>query len=87
MCGWLYGQVVEEAAADYLQRAAEPEETICEQYMKKKQVFVAGLQSKVVTFVPQRVSQAAACDGVIYSINNTNAAREPQGNLLPVFQD
>ena len=46
-------------------------------YEKKKQVFVAGLQSKVVTFVPRRVSQAAACDGVIYSINNTNAAQEP----------
>ena len=32
------------------------------------------------------LSQDAACDGVIYSINNKNSAQEPEGNLLPIIQ-
>ena len=33
------------------------------------------------------LSQAAACDGVIYHINNGNSAQEPQGNFLPLLQN
>ena len=33
------------------------------------------------------LSQAAACDGIIYQINNGYPCQEPEANFLPLFQD
>ena len=86
MSGKSNEQGFEEEAADYIQRTAEPGETLRERHMKR-QVFLAGLQSGVATFLPRGVSHAAACDGVINHINNGNSGQEPQRILLQLFHD
>ena len=86
MCGKSYNQVLEETVADYLHRSAEPGEIIRQRH-KKRRAFLAGLPCSAVKFIHQGVSQAAFCDGIIYSINNGNVTQEPQGNLLFLFKD
>ena len=68
MCGKTYAQVLEEATAEYL----------------PKRAFIVGLKSGVMPFIPRRVSQATACDGVVHCIGNGVSAR---GRLLPLIQE
>ena len=66
MCGKSYDQVIEETTANYLHETAEPGKTIRERHFKR-QAFITGLQSGVRAFIPRGMSQAAACDGIIYN--------------------
>ena len=68
VCGKSYDQVIEETVADYLNQSAQPGETVRERQIKIN-AFINGIQSGVFTFLPRGVSQAAACDGLIYSVN------------------
>ena len=68
VCGKSYDQVIEETAADYLNQTAQPGETVRERQIKRN-AFIDGVQSGVFTFIPPGVSQAVACDGMIYSVN------------------
>ena len=34
-----------------------------------------------------KLSQAAICDGIMYSMKTGNTAQEAQRNFLPLFQD
>ena len=52
-----------------------------------KTVFTDGIQSGVFTFVPPGVSQAAACDGLVYSINYNGQNLGMQGYALSLFED
>ena len=65
VCGKSYGQVIEETVADYINQTAQPGETVRERQIKRN-VFIDGIQSGVFTFLPPGVSQAAACDGLVY---------------------
>ena len=86
VCGETYRQVIEEAAADYLQQTAEPRETGRDRLLKRK-AFIDGLQSGVLICVPRGMSQAAAFDGQVYTVNYTNPQPGTQTNLLPLFED
>ena len=86
VCGKSYDQVIEETAADYLNHTAQPGETVRERQIKRNE-FIDGVQSGVFTFVPPGVSQAAACDGMIYSVNYNGQNSVTQGYALPLFED
>ena len=68
VCGKSYDQDKEETVADYLNQTAQPVETVRDR-QSKINAFIDGFQSGVFTFLPSRVSQAAACDNLIYSVN------------------
>ena len=68
ICGKSYDQVIEETVADYLNQTAQPGETVLERQIKRN-AFIDGIQSAIFIFIPSGVSQAAACDGLVYSVN------------------
>ena len=86
VCGKSYNQVIEETTADYLNQTAQPGETVRERQIKRN-AFIDGVQSGVFTFIPPGVSQAAACDGMIYSVNYNGQNSVTQGYALPLFED
>ena len=65
VCGKTYKQGIDKTVAQNLNQTAQPGETVRERQMKKN-AFLDGIQSGVSTFLPPGVSQAAACDGLIY---------------------
>ena len=66
VCGKSFDQLIEETVADYLDQTSQPGETVRKRQIKRI-AFIDGVQSGVFTFIPPGVSQAAACDGVLYS--------------------
>ena len=86
VCGKSYGQVIEENAADYLNKTAQLGETVRERQFERN-AFIDGVQSGVFTFISPGVSQAAACDGLVYSVNYSGQNSVTQGYALPLFQD
>ena len=67
VCGKSYDQVIGETVADYLNQTAQPGETVRERQIKRN-AFIDGIQSGIFTFLPPGVSQAAACDSLVYSV-------------------
>ena len=86
VCGKSYDEVIKETAADYLDQTAQPGETVRERQVKRN-AFIDGVQSGVFTFIPPGVSQAAACDGLVYSVNYNGQNSGTQGYALPLFED
>ena len=86
VCGKSYDQVIEETVADYLDQTSQPGETVRERQIKRK-ALIDGVKSGVFTFIPPGVSQAAACDGMIYSVNYNGQNSVTQGYALPLFED
>ena len=86
VCGKSYDQVVEETVSDYLKQTAQPGETVRQRQINSN-AFVDVIQSGVFTFLPPRVSQAAACDGLFYSVNYNGQNSGMQGYALPLFED
>ena len=86
VCGKPYDQVIEETVADYLSQTAQPGETVRERQIKRNS-FNDGVQSGVFTFIPPGVSQAAASDGMIYSVNYNGQNSVTQGYRLPLFEN
>ena len=86
VCGKSYDQFIGETVADYLNQTAQPDETVRERQIKRN-AFIDGIQSGVFTFIPPGVSQAAACDGLIYSVNLNGQSSGTQGYALPLFED
>ena len=86
VCGKSYDQVIAETVADYLNQTAQQGETVRERQIKRN-AFIDGVQSGVFTFIPPGVSQAAACDGMIYSVNYNGQNSVTQGHALPLFED
>ena len=86
VCGRSYDQVIEETTADYLNQTAQSGETVRERQIKRN-AFIDGIQSGVFTFIAPGVSQAAACDGLVYSINYNGQDSGTQGYALPLFED
>ena len=83
--GKTYDQVIEETVADYLNQTAQPGETVREHQIKRN-AFIDGIQSAVFTS-PPGVSQAAACDDLVYSVNYNGQNSGTQGYALPLFED
>ena len=86
VCGKSYGQVIEETVADYLHQTAQLGETVRERQIKRN-AFIDGIQSGAFIFLPTGVSQAAACDGLVYSVIYNGQNSGTQGHALPLFED
>ena len=86
VCGKSYDQVIEETVVDYLDQTSQPGETVRERQIKRND-FIDGVQSGVFTFIPPGVSQAAACDGMIYSVNYNGQNSVTQGYVLLLFEN
>ena len=86
VCGKSYGQVIEETVADYLHNTAQPGETVRERQIKRN-AFIEGIQSSAFIFLPPGVSQAAACDGLVYSVDYNGQNSGTQAHALPLFED
>ena len=86
VCAKPYDQVIEETVAEYLDQTAQPGETVRERQIKRN-AFIDGIQSGVFNFIPPGVSQAAACDGLLYSVNYKGQNSGTQGYALPLFED
>ena len=86
VCGKSYDQVIEGTVADYLNQTAKPSETVRERQIKRN-AYIDGIQSGVFTFLPPGVSQAAACDGLLYSVNYNGQNSGTQAYALPLFED
>ena len=86
VCGKSYDQVIEETVADYLNHTAQPGETVRDRQIKRN-AFIDGIQSEIFTFLPRGVSQAAACDGLVYSVNYNGQNGGTQGYTLPLLED
>ena len=86
VCRKSFDQVIEETVADYLDQTAQPGETVRERQIKRN-AFIDGIQSGVFTFIPPGVSQAAACDELLYSVNHNGQNSGTQGYALPLFED
>ena len=86
VCRKSYNQVIDETVAGYLNQSAQPGETVRERQIKRN-AFIDGIQSGVFTFLPPGVSQAAACDALIYSVNHNGQNSGSQGYALPLFED
>ena len=85
VCGKSYDQVIDETAADYLKQTAQSGETVRERQIKRS-VFIDGIQSGVFNFIPPGVSQAAACDGLFYSVNLGGQNSGTQDMLCPYLK-
>ena len=86
VCGKSYDQVIDETIADYLNQTAQPGETVRQRQIKRN-AFIDGIQSGVFTFLPPGVSQAAACDGLVYSVKYNGQNSGKHGYALPLFED
>ena len=86
VCGKSYDQVIEETVADYLNQTAQPGETVRERQIKRN-AFIDGIQSGVFTFISPGVSQAAACDGLVYSVKYNGQNASTKVFALPLFED
>ena len=78
VCGKTTEQIQDEAVIDYLHQTAIPGES-AQQFNSRRLAFLAGMRVGTFLLVPGGVSQAAACDGNLYSI----ALAGDQGRALP----
>ena len=86
VCGNSYDQVIEETVADYPNQTAQPGEAVRERQIKRND-FIDGIQCGVLTFLPPKVSQAAACDGLLYTVNYNAQNSGMHGEALPLFEE
>ena len=70
ICGKSTMQIQQEAVADYLVKTAIPGETTL-QVEARKRAFIEGMQVGTFLLLPGGVSQAAACDGNLYTIDHS----------------
>ena len=81
ICGRSYEQIVEETVQTYLQRTMEEGEATGSIELRKR-AFLAGMEAGTFMFVPRGLSQAAACDGNMYTMNTgTTIGRALPGTL------
>ena len=86
VCERSYDQVIEETTADCLYQTAQSGETVRERQIKRN-AFIDGIENGVFTFLPPGGSQAAARDGLVYSVNLGRQNLGTQGYALPLFED
>ena len=86
VCGKSFDQVKEKTVADYLNRTTQPAEIVRERQIKRN-AFIDDFQCGDFTFLPPGVSQAATCDGLIYSVNYNGQNLGMQGYAMPLFEN
>ena len=80
ICGKTTEQIKKEAVDDYISRTVRVGETERETEART-QAFIAGMSTGTFVFVQAGVSQAAPCDGNVYTITTADQANVPAGAL------
>ena len=80
ICGKTTEQIKKEAVDDYISRTVRVGETERETEARA-QASIAGMSTGTFVFVQARVSQAATCDGNMYTITTADQAHVPAGAL------
>ena len=86
VCGKSYGQVIEKTVADYIHHTAQPGDTVRERQIKRN-AFIEGIQCSALVFLPPGVSEAVACDGLVYFVDYNGQNSGTQAHALPLFED
>ena len=81
VCGKSVEQIQDEAVIDYLHKTAVYGE-LPEQFNARRLAFLEGMNVGSFMLIPGGVSQAAACDGNLYSISHSYQRALP--NTLPI---
>ena len=83
ICGKSYKEIVETAVQEYLRRTwieGESRESVD----SRRVAFLAGLQAGTFMFVPRGLSQAAACDGNLYTMDTGVSVQKALPGTLPL---
>ena len=83
VCGKDYPANKEEITLGYLERTHVPGESY-ESRPTKRNAFDAGMKAGSFILVPRGVSQAAACDGLLYQITPEDGLDAPRPGVLPI---
>ena len=83
VCGKTTEQIQDEAVIDYLHQTAIPGES-AQQFNSRRLAFLVGMRVGMFLLVPGGVSQAAACDGNLYSIIPAGEQGKALPNTVPL---
>ena len=83
VCGKSFPEISEEITLGYLEGSHVSGETY-DQRMAKRRAFQAGIRAGSFVLVPRGVSQAAACDGILYQVMPQNCQINPGPGVLPI---
>ena len=78
-----FATIQEEITVGYLEQTHIPEENYA-QRIRRRNAFLAGMRAAIMILVPGGVSQAAACDGILYQIPAGNSVPNPPPGILPI---
>ena len=87
VCGKSYDQVIEESVADYLNQRAHSQVRLYESAKSKEIHSLTVSRAESSLFSPKGGPQAAACDGLLYSVNYNGQNSGTQGYALPLFEN
>ena len=83
ICGKSSADIKEEITLGYLEQTHIPGETY-EQRIARRDAFQAGMKAGTFILVPGGVSQAAACDGILYQMMPEGNETPPAPGVLPI---
>ena len=83
ICGKSSADIKEEITLGYLEQTHIPGETY-EQRIARRDAFQAGMKAGTFILVPGGVSQAAACDGILYQMMPQGNETPPAPGVLPI---
>ena len=83
VCGKSFQAIKEEVTLGYLESTHIPGETY-EQRQSRRRAFEAGMKAGSFIIVPRGVSQAAACDRILYRVGPEDDNTNPGPGILPI---
>ena len=83
VCGRSYEQIRETAVLAYLESTSTRDESY-QEWQRRRNAYLEGINQGTVLLVPRGVSQAAACDGNYYQIPEEYVESNPQPGVLPI---
>ena len=83
VCGKSFQAIKEEVTLGYIESTHIPGETY-EQRQSRRLAFEAGMKAGSFIIVPRGVSQAAACDGMLYPVGLEDDNTNPGPGILPI---
>ena len=83
VCGKSFQAIKEEVTLGYLESTHLPGETY-EQRQSRRRAFEAGMKAASFIIVTRGVSEAAACDGILYRVGPEDDNTNPGPGILPI---
>ena len=83
VCGKSFQAIKEEVTLGYLESTHLPGETY-DQRQSRRRAFEAGMKAGSFIVIPRGVSEAAACDGILYRVGPEDDNTNPRPGILPI---